>query len=164
VLWRAQIRVDYWDEEIAAHAAARGLTVSDVVSEDEIVVTCTWETEVHRRAAPPCPPSPRSWGVGAGWRGAEEHQVRCRPCAADLAGPACVAVDEPEPPGVCALDLVELGAVVRYAPGLRPSRLGFGQLAVGTMTVLTGSARRAWATLLRGGRGAVRRGPRGWSG
>jgi hypothetical protein len=75
VLWRAQIRVDYWDEEIAAHAAARGLTVSDVVSEDEIVVTCTWETEVHRRAAPPCPPSPRSWVSGQA--GAGRRSIRC---------------------------------------------------------------------------------------
>jgi hypothetical protein len=44
VLWRAEVLVDRWSEVEAAHAAAHGMMVSTVPAEDEIVVTCTWET------------------------------------------------------------------------------------------------------------------------
>lgn len=42
--WRAEVRLDYWDDTGAQQAAARDVTVSGEEQLDETVVTCVWET------------------------------------------------------------------------------------------------------------------------
>lgn len=43
--WRAEVRVDYWDNAAAEHAAAHDVSVSGQEQSDETVVTCTWVTD-----------------------------------------------------------------------------------------------------------------------
>jgi hypothetical protein len=42
--WRAEVRLDYWDNAAAHHAAAHDVIVSGGEQSDETVVTCTWVT------------------------------------------------------------------------------------------------------------------------
>lgn len=42
--WRAEVRLDYWDNAAARHAAAHDVIVSGEEQPDETVVTGTWVT------------------------------------------------------------------------------------------------------------------------